>query len=232
MNKKLLITSLSILALTISGVSLASAKTGLAIGVSAGFQNYITNLQPSNVNTRIKPNGNFNVNGILGYDYALNNNLSIGLETGVGYTNAIAGGEQGPVNKPEDIESWNENQLQVPVLATVKYYLPVLDNNISVFGKFGYSYVRQQAKSNGTPAMGELVSAANYTKWLPTLAAGLGYNIYNFNVFTEYTYVMGSTPSSNNSIPSNIENGGERSDHTVFSSGAVTVGVTYTFAIN
>ena len=227
MNKKLLITSVSTLALTISGVSFASAKTGLVTGVSAGFQNYTTNLQPSNVNTRIKSNGNFNVNGILGYDYALNNNLSVGFEI-----SNIAGGEQGPVNKPEDIESWNENQLQVPVLATVKYYLPVVDNNISVFGKFGYSYVRQQAKSNGTPAMGELASTANYTKWLPTLSAGLGYNIYNFNVFAEYTYVMGSTPSSNNSIPSNIENGGERSDHTVFSSGAVTVGVTYTFAIN
>jgi hypothetical protein len=64
--------------------------------------------------------------GTIGYDYALLENVSLGLETGINYSPEITTTNittvNGPPQFPDDI-SVKQNNLNIPILLTFKYYL-------------------------------------------------------------------------------------------------------------
>ena len=162
-------------------------------------------------------NGGLYFGGILGYDYAINSMVSVGVETGLNYGHDIANGSETLNVLPNPIKAnINTSTIDIPIMATVKFYIPHT-GGLNVFAKGGYAYNRQKTTgSESTLGVTTSINSTN-TQWNPIAVGGVGYQIDSFNVFTQYTYIFGTKTNSTS---------GSAGDTAAMN--ALTAGVTYT----
>jgi hypothetical protein len=199
----------------LSGVSFSAAKTGIVVGGQVGYSELQNKLSSESLNTSTATvkNGNITFGGIVGYDYALMKNFSLGLESGMNYNDQIV-----TLNDPGN-DGFNLNNYDVPLLLTAKYYF----GNFSLFAKAGYAYKHQKLKGTGT------ASNVTYTmkKWVPVIGGGLGYDVMkNLTLYAQYTSEFGK----NINDASNWDTTAAAPTQ-VFASYSVVAGVTYTFGM-
>lgn len=129
------ILSITALCLLSTSVFAQSAQTGLVIGAAAGAAStasYDSSGIASNI-TKIEGGPISSV--IIGYDLALNQHISLGLESGFGYGYDLAS------LKADGSDKSMLNQWYIPLLVAGKY---TFTNGVNVFVKGGATYVHQQ----------------------------------------------------------------------------------------
>lgn len=164
----------SVLVLSFASLASISAfavteQSGVFIGANAGMAS--ASDRPSIAGDSTK-NHNYTLGGSLGYNYAVNNNVAAGLEAN--YTNFgktdYSGNSSG---------SFKNSALQLLLTGT---YL--MDNGFNTFVKVGAAHQETELNLNN--------SANGVTKWLPAVAAGLGYEfVQNLNVYGQYERTFG-----------------------------------------
>tara|TARA_R110002167_G_scaffold356863_2_gene572066 strand:+ start:3350 stop:3931 length:582 start_codon:yes stop_codon:yes gene_type:complete len=185
----------------LSGTAMAQGATnGLVIGGQIGYAKFVP---WSKIYGHLN-NGGAYLGGILGYNFALNKKLSIGLETGINYGNRMSKGF------PAGVEV-HTNLLNIPIMAVINYY--PTGNGFNIFIKNGVAYNRQEEISSDTSQ----ISSVTTSQWRYIAAAGIGYQIQNFNVFTQYTYLFAKK-----------WNDASSSDTNTNAMNAWTAGITYT----
>ena len=208
----------------LSGVAMAQgATTGLVTGLQAGYAKFVPNsgipVGISSTSVGTAKNGGLYFGGILGYDYAINSMVSVGVETGLNYGHNIADGSDAGSGLGSSSYSLSTSTLDIPVMATVKFYVPHT-GGLNVFAKGGYAYNRQKTTGSVTasiPAPTTVSLNSTNTQWNPIAVGGVGYQIDSFNVFTQYTYIFGTKTNSTS---------GSAGDTAAMN--ALTAGVTYT----
>jgi hypothetical protein len=192
----------------LSGFSYAGAKTGIVIGGQVGFSELQNKLQAPSGGT--VQNGNVSFGGVVGYDYALMKNFSVGLESGMNYNDQIA-----TINFSNGSGA-NLNNYDVPILLNAKYYF----GNFSIFAKAGYAYKHQKVKETGS-----LNDTFTLKKWIPVIGGGVGYDIMkNLTLYAQYTSEYGKNINDNS-------NWNAVSNSQVFASYSIMAGATYTFGM-
>ena len=155
--------------------TISKAPYGLVLGLNGGYAGGFTT--PDENNNR---SGNIYGGGIVGFDFALNDVISFGGESGYDYGYKIF--------QSSDNNS-STNFSVIPVLGTLKFTLPM---GINLFAKGGMAYVMEQTKISG--------ETHNNKAWKPMAAAGVGYVYDNWNLFAQYSYIFGNkeADSANN----------------------------------
>ena len=147
----------------------ASAQSGVVVGVDGGWA--ATN--HPNLPGYSTSNHDYTLGGTLGYNYALSNNLSTGLEAN--YSNFGKTSYSSPANSG----SFKNSALQLLLSGT---YL--MDNGFNTFVKVG--------AANEQSTLSASNSEAGVTSWLPAAAAGLGYTVMkNLDVYGQYEHTFG-----------------------------------------
>ena len=170
--------------------------------------------------------------GTIGYDYALLENVSLGLETGINYSPEIATTNitthNGPPQFADEI-SVKQNNLNIPILLTFKYYL----GNFMINAKGGYSCVRQEFEQSLYDRFSGGIRTNGTTKvsnWKPMVALGIGYEIIdNLSITAQYSAMFGRDNHGNDYNNFQAENWWQPDD--VFATYTITAGITYKFGI-
>ncbi len=190
-------------------------QTGLTLGASLGgasTQNYDSSGIISNTT---KTQGGAYGGFAVGYDLALTQNISLGVESGFYYGYSLAS------LKADGVDKSNLNQWNIPLLIVGKY---TFNNGVNVFAKAGATYVHQQITNTDT----YFVPGTNGTnfEFLPELAAGVGYKFTNgINIGGQLGYLFGSTADLRTSNPYH------GNDVKVAASVTLTAYISYTFPI-
>ena len=191
------------------------AETGLVIGASAGAastQNYDSSGITGNTT---KTEGGPVSSLMIGYDLALNQSISLGLESGFGYAYDLAS------LKEDGSDKSMLNQWYVPLLVTGKY---TFNNGVNIIVKDGATYVHQQI-TNMLKYFSANTNSSN-TDFLPTIVVGAGYKFQNgINIGGQFSYLFGSNANirSSDSFHNN--------DIKVAASASLTAYISYTLPI-
>lgn len=154
------------------------AQTGAFAGLHAGYGFGRNGLLKTLPHESTPEGKSANIMGgfILGYDVALNDNLNLGLQSGVNAYPNIATGH---------ILATHGNQVEhkisiynVPILVTAKLFIPNAEG-VNFFGEAGYAFNYLEVKNCDNDY---------HTDWSPTVGAGVGYKIKNVNIFIKYQY--------------------------------------------
>ena len=202
-----LVTTLCIL---LSSSAFGAAKSGIVLGFNVGMgeltnkrDTCLGNIPNDARESCSEENGNVAFGGIIGYDYALMRNLSLGFETGINYSPEIAKTNVTSYNGPPIalIQSSKMNNLNIPMLLTVKYYL----GSFVINAKAGYSYIRQEWEQNNIDEHGagtiwyDRTGTTRTSNWKPMLALGIGYEIIdNLSITAQYATIFGKTNINDN----------------------------------
>jgi len=209
----------------------AKAVTGLVFGLQVGYASGFD--APSGQSVTIPTgggtsvngshsitNGNVNFGGLVGYDFAITEMFSLGVEVDINYTpdmvkNSISGGGSIPGGSFNISADNNTSSLNIPLMLTGKMVLP---SGMNLFVKGGIDYQRISS-SNSCSASIDFITVpcdlssdeSTYSNWNGVLAAGVGYQIQSFNVFAQYMYVFGqkiSNYETNKTLAQGIITGG------------------------
>lgn len=203
MKKKLLAALMILSASTLY----ANAESGITLGIQGGYAKFIPF---SKINGDIN-NGGIYGGGQLGYDYAFNPYFSLGLETGINYGKNIA-------KFSSSTERINIDVLNVPILATFKFYIPQT-NGLNIFTKHGIAFV-YQTRDISYPHRPYQTDSENTMKFnIFASTVGIGWKIKNFNIFTQYEYFYGTNW---NKLDKSIK---------ILTLNALTLGVSYTIPV-
>ncbi|WP_440616160.1 outer membrane protein [Cysteiniphilum sp. 6C5] len=179
--KKIL--SFTALCLLSTSVFAQGAETGLVIGATAGAAStasYDSSGIPSNTT---KTEGGPISSVMIGYDLALNQQISIGLESGFGYGYDLAS------LKADGSDKSMLNQWYIPLLVAGKY---TFTNGVNIFIKGGATYVHQDITDMGAYFKPN-IDRSN-AEFLPTIVVGAGYKFQNgINIGGQFSYLFGST---------------------------------------
>ncbi len=174
----------------------SKAQTGLMFGLNVGYANGFA--KESNVNapkfSRTIKSGNVNFGGFVGYDYAVLERLSIGMEIGINYTPNIY--ELGLNINTVGNAKLKFSTLNIPFLLKVKL---ITEMGFNLFLKGGINY--QRLSADIASCSSTLVAPTFCTdfhnvygnNWRPVIAGGIGYQVKRFNIFAQYMYVFGNT---------------------------------------
>ena len=143
--------------------------------------------------------------GIIGYDFGLNRIMSCGLETGFNYGYKIN-------NLSGDLHT---NIMTIPLMATLKIYIPNL-NGINFFVKGGAAVSYQQITDE---KYNENKKKLDYK---PIAKIGVGWQLQNFNIFMQYSYIFGKNWNS-------LDN--KNDDTPIISFNSLTLGFTYNLPV-
>ncbi|MDC0534996.1 porin family protein [Francisellaceae bacterium] len=193
--------------------SKARAVTGLVLGVQAGFASGFNPPDTRNVSgtnySVSTTSGGFNFGGLVGYDVAINDRFSVGVEVDINYTPDIykESANFGGISGDDSL-----NLLNIPIMATAKFVAPF---GLNVFAKGGlnYQYADVSSSCSGVPGCG--TQTASNSAWTGVLAAGVGYQINTINIFAQYMYIFGK----------DLQN---LQDNKAVEQGILTGGVSYT----
>ncbi|MCF6807719.1 porin family protein [Thiotrichales bacterium 19S9-12] len=178
-----------------------SNKLDLVVGGKLGY-GYLSAKDYTGVD---KKDGGVYTGAFVGVDYYIMPNLTIGGETGLDYGSDLLKYDTTGI----DVEV-NDTYV-VPLLATIKYFMPY---GINVYGKAGIAYVNQKLSAH----LGNVGSGSTDTtlsRWNGMLGGGIGYKLDSWNFFVEYMYVMGDKDPQTKS--------------STFPINTITGGVSYTF---
>ena len=191
------------------------AQTGLVLGANAGAAS-TQNYDSSDINSDITKTQGGAITGVsIGYDLALNNNISLGVESGFGYGYELA------TLKADGADKSALNQWYIPLLVVGKY---TFNNGVNFFIKGGATYVNQQITNIG--AYFDPSTNSSNSEFLPTIAAGAGYKFNNgINIGGQLGYLFGST--ANIRSADSLHN----TDVKVAASAHLTAYITYTLPI-
>lgn len=231
MKKKILVIALCALGCNIAFANDAKAVSGPVFGLQAGYSE-ATGSTPSRTyyeggvsrGGSINYNGNVNFGGFIGYDFAVTDYLTIGPEIGINYTPNIYTND---MNLDTGSESGvRYNSLNVPIMLTGKFITPI---GINAFLKGGINFQNLNAHNVTCGAGIPCASAQSQNAWTGVIAAGLGYQIDNFNIFAQYMYIFGDNASSlfggaNNQFTTTMPG-------KALSQSIITGGVSYTFPV-
>ena len=197
----------TVLLIKTSTANVDFAQSGIVLGVNAGYAKFVPF---SKINGDIN-NGGIYGGGLLGYDYALNPHFSLGIETGINYGKNIA-------NFSSPTEKMNIDTLNVPILATFKFYIPQA-NGLNIFTKHGVSFVYQMRDISypNRPYQTDSENTLKFNIFLSVI--GVGWKINNFNIFTQYEYFYGTNW---NKVDKSLK---------ILTLNTLTAGVTYTIPI-
>ncbi|WP_151192810.1 outer membrane protein [Cysteiniphilum sp. JM-1] len=212
--KKIIATTVAAAALISGSAFAAGAQTGLVMGANLGLATPTGNLKGDDLYNSAKNNpfvtsasqdtGNIAGGLFIGYDYALNPMLAVGIELGGQYAYEVT------KIKVSDASgnslSLKASVISVPLFLTGKFYIPHT-GGLNVFAKAGYAYNRINVTldTTGLPSQDD-----HQTLWRPVIAGGIGYQLQQFNIFAQYQY---------NWLPYNGQNSGL---------GTLSAGVAYT----
>ena len=184
------------------------AQSGIVMGGSLGYAKLIPFSDIKRPVGETIKNGNFYGGVTLGYDYAFNSNISLGVESGFNYSKDIAKGTS---------PSFSLNMMNVPILGTMKVFIPYA-NGLNFFTKHGISWVRQSFSYDSNVGTEEN-KASSFNIFVSSI--GVGWKINDFNIFTEYTHFYGKNWNKQN----------EAEEPSVMTFNSLTLGVTYTIPI-
>ena len=120
---------------------------------------------------------------VIGYDLALNQRISVGLESGFGYGYDLTS------LKADGLDKSMLNQWYIPLLVVGKY---TFTNGVNVFIKGGTTYVHQQITNMAAYFAPNIDNSS--TDFLPTIVVGAGYKFQNgINIGGQFSYLFGST---------------------------------------
>lgn len=188
---KKIISSFATIALLSAGVAQANtniARSGMTFSANVGYSIPTGDFKAnqSDVPDGSVSNNNVSFGGAIGYDYAISEMFTVGAEVGIQYMPDFA-------KESEDGGSITQSNLSVPILAVGKFYVPNVDG-LNLFAKAGIAYNHWKASGSGSievvdpdPATIAIPSASD-NNWNAVVAAGVGYDINNFNIFAQYTY--------------------------------------------
>lgn len=179
--KKIL--SFTALCLLSTSVFAQGAETGLVIGATAGAAS-TASYDSSGITSNItKTEGGPISSVMIGYDLALNQQISIGLESGFGYGYDLSS------LKADGSDKSMLNQWYIPLLVAGKY---TFINGVNIFIKGGATYVHQDITNMG--AYFAPNTDNSNAEFLPTIVAGAGYKFQNgINIGGQLSYLFGST---------------------------------------
>lgn len=182
-------------------MAFSEAKTGFVIGGQVGYakptgalSDFIDDPDPQDH----FDNGNIMGGIFFGYDFALTNFLSIGPEIGINYGHNV---EQVHLINDETIR---QDQVTAPLFFKVKLVTPF---GLNVFGKAGYAFNQFTVDES----IKEDFKLPEHS-FNPAFAGGVGFQIYNFNIFAQATYY-------------DLEDDGTKAGTSVY-----TGGISYTFS--
>lgn len=194
-------------ALCVFGISCAFGVTnqsGVTLGVNGGWASPDSKPSITNFSTT---NKNVTLGATVGYNYALGQHISTGVEanyTDFGKTNYNG-------NSAVSNASGSFKNSAIQILMTGTY---LMDNGFNTFLKVG------AAHESSDLSLSNSSSSADVGSWLPAVAAGLGYKfIQNLNIYAEYERTIGSNwdDATTTNAPSSAA-----------SMNAFTMGVNYT----
>ncbi len=176
------------LSLLITTLTLASITTGFAQNAQTGitFGGNLGAASTSAYNTDGLSNYTKTQGGLygginIGYDLALTQNVSLGLETGYYYGYELSSLKLG--SEKSKINQWN-----IPFLIVGKY---IFHNGANVFVKGGVAYVDQTVNTTANILSG--MKETNHA-FLPEVALGGGYLFQNgLSINGQLGYIFGST---------------------------------------
>ncbi len=181
-----------------------NAANGVVLDGHAGYANLDTPdkiLNPLNStptsNSQDARVGNFSFGGGLGYDYALTNNILLGIDSA--YNDD---GDSHYKGKYPSLNSHYDTTLETydASLAAKGEYL--WHNGLNVFGKAGGAYVWQEQGDDGNGLFDS--GKTNSEGVRPMVALGVGYNLQeNLNFYTQYRHVFGDSLSRSDIINDN-----------------------------
>lgn len=173
----------AVLASSVAYANSNIATSGMTFSANVGYATPSGDLKAEKDDGVSASNGNVSFGGAIGYDFAISQMFTLGAEVGVQYTPDFA-------KESEDGASLKESVLSVPILAVAKFYVPNVDG-LNLFAKAGIAYNHWKAKGSGSiddiEGLIPVPSASN-NNWNGVVAAGVGYDINNFNIFAQYTY--------------------------------------------
>ena len=153
--------------------------------------------------------------GILGYNYALTQNVLIGAEFGYHRDGKAS-------FKNNDGSYLNITSNDLDLLLTGTY---LFNSGWNIFGKAGVARLMQSASEDNVAD--NFSGSATLKKYKPDLKVGLGYLIDlqkagSINIFAQYGHIFGNSEGSNtNPDPSKIP----------FATNTITAGVTYNLPV-
>ncbi|WP_440994012.1 outer membrane protein [Cysteiniphilum litorale] len=143
----------------------ASAQTGFVVGMDIGAD--IPAGHSENEYGDDYKRAAYNLGIILGYDYAINNKISLGVEAvpNTGGLNASSAGIG-----------------YLPIMLTTKFY--PFKNGFNMFAKVGVAYLY------GSGTFLEAAAKDISRSWQPTFAIGTGYQYKRINFYVQYQYTQ------------------------------------------
>ena len=181
--KKIIATSVIAAAFAGSTAFADGAQTGLVVGANLGYAYAVNGWIKDAADLPGFKTGNMAGGAFVGYDAALNQMFSVGLELDAQYAYKLVSASGIKLN------AWS-----VPLFLTGKFYIPQTDG-LNIFGKAGYAYNRLTVSTS----YAGVTLSDDENLWRPVAAAGVGYQIQQFNIFAQYQY---------NWVPLQGENGG------------------------
>ncbi len=144
----------------------AGAQTSVLFGANAGYgvatNGWLKDVSQSSTGD----SGNIAGGIFTGYDFALNQNISFGVELDGQYAYKVLKQNGNSMNM------WS-----IPLFATAKLYMPDI-LGFMLFAKAGYAYNKFTGDTSSFASSNNL--------WRPVAAAGFGYQIAQFNIFAQY----------------------------------------------
>lgn len=214
--KKIIATTVAAAALISGSAFAAGAQTGLVMGANLGLatptgymkgDNIVNAINSLPISTSVSQDtGNIAGGLFIGYDYALNPMVSLGVELGGQYAYEVSKVSATVAGLSGD---GKVSVISIPLFLTGKFYIPHT-GGLNVFAKAGYAYNRVNEKYSGDLATAVGASDAHSNLWRPVVAGGIGYQLQEFNIFAQYQY---------NWLPITGQNGGL---------GTISAGVSYT----
>jgi len=209
--KKIIATTVAAAVLISGSAFAAGAQSGMVIGANLGLATPTGHMKEDDLvhamtaagASTSQDKGNVAGGLFIGYDYALNPMLAVGLELGAQYAYEITkvSGSLGGFTDGNKI-----SVITVPMFLTGKFYIPHT-GGLNLFAKMGYAYNRIDTKAEGNAGV---LANKDTTLWRPVVAGGIGYQLQQFNIFAQYQY---------NWLPYQGENSGL---------GTISAGVSYT----
>ena len=164
MIKKIALASVVAASLASTSVMANEATTGVVVGLYGGYAKPLNGWMKESTNLTNLKSGNFAGGGLLGFDFALNPMLSVGVEADGQYFYKIRKADDYKLNIYTGI-----------LFLTGKFYIPET-GGLNLFAKAGYALNKLKAEGSNT------------TAYRPAAAGGVGYQIDNVNIFVEGQY--------------------------------------------
>lgn len=213
---------------SISSAFAVTAQSGIYVG---GFGGWSAAESPNTTQTNAQSERNKNITwgGTLGYNYAITQNWSAGVEASyLNFGETSYNNVRGPSNGllPPNYVTGNSDikSTGLQIMATGSY---LMSNGFNVFAKAGAIDEETKTGNVAGVATSPLPNGnTSVTSWLPAAAVGLGYMpVQNFNVALQYEHTFGADWNST----------GGWNNHNInkpMSQNAVTLGLTYTFPLS